>query len=555
MGFREENARPFMEMINARRDSLMVKQLTKQCTQANLMKLASSKENVERLLAELKSCVSAKADLEMYIKRVSDFLDIQVNKEAEITGLKRKNIDTLQQFVNSEMSKIAFPDSGLRLSELMCVYKPELLRDRRSRLRIFELDRDEGVLFIFEEDPLSQTFKGGFCITDKSFCYIKNGVRNKSHIGFVSDISAPRLTNTISVSVVSGKLSFSITESYAFRNSLAGALMRIIPVVKGSAKSLSDAEKSVNERYSEKIRECFANTPIPNDKLLVGAEPERKRMETGETEKTGTAAHAVSAEANPAAAQTIRKEPEREQEEARRSEKAGIAAPVTTAELVNLLPNLIRKYGLQNVYNAVGTQIFANKLPKARAAYAAYDPSETPLMLNDQTILGSAKEGFVLTDKAVYIRNNSGRARLPLNTIESVYDVYDSTFKLHNTYIKFKEPDVSKQRMYLSYTSHDFAANKYVDFWTEILALVNAGGAVDKPVVALPQNNVPDQPQAAAQSGNADFWLCSCGKTNSGKFCSGCGSKRESGTPLWKCSCGSYNKGKFCPKCGAKKIE
>ena len=56
------------------------------------------------------------------------------------------------------------------------------------------------------------------------------------------------------------------------------------------------------------------------------------------------------------------------------------------------------------------------------------------------------------------------------------------------------------------------------------------------------------QPAAVPVPGG---WTCSCGVTNTGKFCVECGAKKpEEG---WKCSCGSVNKGKFCPECGAKR--
>ena len=60
-------------------------------------------------------------------------------------------------------------------------------------------------------------------------------------------------------------------------------------------------------------------------------------------------------------------------------------------------------------------------------------------------------------------------------------------------------------------------------------------------------------PAAQVGSTSNGSWLCSCGKINEGKFCSGCGTSREQGTPVWKCVCGNYNKGKFCPKCGNQK--
>ncbi|MBQ2961293.1 MAG: SPFH domain-containing protein [Oscillospiraceae bacterium] len=56
---------------------------------------------------------------------------------------------------------------------------------------------------------------------------------------------------------------------------------------------------------------------------------------------------------------------------------------------------------------------------------------------------------------------------------------------------------------------------------------------------------------AAAAAPAADGWTCSCGKVNTGKFCTECGSKKPADG--WTCSCGHVNKGKFCSECGAKK--
>ena len=55
------------------------------------------------------------------------------------------------------------------------------------------------------------------------------------------------------------------------------------------------------------------------------------------------------------------------------------------------------------------------------------------------------------------------------------------------------------------------------------------------------------QPQQPAQGG----WTCSCGATNTGKFCVECGSAKPA--EGWKCACGTVNTGKFCSECGAKK--
>ena len=70
---------------------------------------------------------------------------------------------------------------------------------------------------------------------------------------------------------------------------------------------------------------------------------------------------------------------------------------------------------------------------------------------------------------------------------------------------------------------------------------------------------------AGAAVGNAaatpaDGWTCSCGATNTGNFCSTCGSAKPAPTPApesggsWFCpNCGSPCEGNFCMQCGTKR--
>lgn len=77
-----------------------------------------------------------------------------------------------------------------------------------------------------------------------------------------------------------------------------------------------------------------------------------------------------------------------------------------------------------------------------------------------------------------------------------------------------------------------------------------AGGANAANLFAMGAQQQAAQPQpapaqaAAPQSG----WVCSCGASNTGKFCSECGAPKPSAE--WTCSCGAVNKGKFCSECG-----
>ncbi len=53
---------------------------------------------------------------------------------------------------------------------------------------------------------------------------------------------------------------------------------------------------------------------------------------------------------------------------------------------------------------------------------------------------------------------------------------------------------------------------------------------------------------SAAQQAQPSGWICACGTTNTGKFCSNCGAANP--TLPWTCACGAQNTGKFCSNCG-----
>lgn len=49
-------------------------------------------------------------------------------------------------------------------------------------------------------------------------------------------------------------------------------------------------------------------------------------------------------------------------------------------------------------------------------------------------------------------------------------------------------------------------------------------------------------------------WKCTCGQVNEGNFCINCGKSQEDNV-FWKCSCGEVNEGKFCSQCGNAKFK
>ena len=77
-----------------------------------------------------------------------------------------------------------------------------------------------------------------------------------------------------------------------------------------------------------------------------------------------------------------------------------------------------------------------------------------------------------------------------------------------------------------------------------------AGGASVQNLFAMGQQQQQQQQQQQPAAPAADSWKCSCGATNTGKFCMECGSPRPAAPAGWVCSCGAKNTGKFCMECG-----
>ena len=77
-----------------------------------------------------------------------------------------------------------------------------------------------------------------------------------------------------------------------------------------------------------------------------------------------------------------------------------------------------------------------------------------------------------------------------------------------------------------------------------------AGGMNSQALFNMAQQNQQNQNNSG---NNADTWTCSCGKTNTGKFCAECGKQRPEPAGNWVCSCGASNTGKFCAQCGKPK--
>ena len=83
----------------------------------------------------------------------------------------------------------------------------------------------------------------------------------------------------------------------------------------------------------------------------------------------------------------------------------------------------------------------------------------------------------------------------------------------------------------------------------------NMGGTNTQNLYAMGQQQAAQQqavPTAESVAANVGGWTCSCGATNTGNFCTNCGSKKPVSNN-WQCSCGAVNTGNFCTNCGSKR--
>lgn len=78
----------------------------------------------------------------------------------------------------------------------------------------------------------------------------------------------------------------------------------------------------------------------------------------------------------------------------------------------------------------------------------------------------------------------------------------------------------------------------------------NSIGMNPQGLFAMGQQNQMGNPTQSSEKD--EQWKCSCGKVNSGKFCSECGNKKPQSS-AWKCRCGAVNTGNFCSECGNPK--
>ncbi len=171
---------------------------------------------------------------------------------------------------------------------------------------------------------------------------------------------------------------------------------------------------------------------------------------------------------------------------------------------------------------------FSKKLKTVMSMYGAEKVnSDTVLMIFDETLFNSAKDGFVITKDYFLFRSIAFRSEvIPLKNIQSV------SFSERSIFVNGSEIQAGLSRL-----------DK------KILADI-----IIYCVCFLLRNKEEKNSECAI----AEVWTCTCGSKNPAdtKFCGACGNSRPNIDIDWICSgCGTSNlaKSKFCTECGKAK--
>ncbi len=158
--------------------------------------------------------------------------------------------------------------------------------------------------------------------------------------------------------------------------------------------------------------------------------------------------------------------------------------------------------------------------------------ASTVLFFYDNTLFGSAKEGFVVTKDKIYVKNFlSNSESIAIKDIKSI--VKKESYVYINGTIK------------VEFTTGKFTCDDMVNILT--FCVCNLLLLSNKATPTMVSSNV-----------KGDQWTCSCGSINAmtNKFCPQCGSPKPVESTDWVCpSCQNKNPStsKFCGNCGTQK--
>lgn len=208
-----------------------------------------------------------------------------------------------------------------------------------------------------------------------------------------------------------------------------------------------------------------------------------------------------------------------------------------------------------------------------------YDDDEEPVFYIFQLNGSQRIPNLSITNNAMYLAKNSSNGqivRIPLETITELKPA-----KLFNEISVICVTGTGSIYSVLPYKAKVFLANAIYDIMKYIvrvrpqrkqLLTVCHNEYMQKIADCFELYPIPDDDKMIINTTNVSSnqakatnstvttgvvqnqsWVCRCGNTNKGNFCSACGGKKETTNREWICSCGSKNTANFCPSCGKRR--
>lgn len=535
-GFREENAAPYLAQLDARHSDLYYVELVNKCVKETL--IAMSVQDLVELATELDAYVSKKDDAQQHVDLVRELLEISKRHNKALSDLSNQFIPGIidaasasVQSMRQRMKEYYKPEVYIQGEKFLAEYKKN---DTFRKLYMADVERQIFGIYLLNG---SKAPTPTLSITNLSV-YVG---QRKIPVESIVQVKPVMLIGGISLVTTTETIDVHSELPYAGKGHLATAIAEIINYVTSCKRSMQAPLAQIELTFKQELASCFGEEVPPEAPATVQPQVAAPAIEQQTNAQAPANATANTVQAVPASAPAETGVDKLNKAVAQSLE--GMNRPwkeLSQIQLSNALSALTIKHNTIG-YITYRSESFEKKIPKAIAAYARIGNGETALVMEDQTIFGSAKEGFVLTDRNIYI-NISGckNAMIPLNSVTGAF--CRRSMGLTDVIVSS-----SKGEYRLSYRSSDTEGNSCAAFLTEVIAWLNGGsenGNVNAQVISQ-QSDQPSQEQ----------WLCQCGNVNTGNFCSTCGGRKEAGVILWQCTCGSLNKGKFCSKCGSPKKE
>ena len=482
--FEEGNKKYFKKLIDDRVESLYFAELTKKCTQVEILKAVAdnNRKALDELLVKLREIKRDDKEKAPYISRISSFICVLKKLDEAEKGIYAQSIQHLHKTVLNVMPT---------LKNTFCIYGPDTLK---RLVNWVLLKKNEQMIFAIKD----ATGKPIFVITNLKIICSKYGT-SPILIKDVKSVSSGMFFKTITFDGVNNSITLDVPVDSSERKKLADLFWKVILIVKNESFEVDKKIEELQDEYSLKWDYCFAENPIPGEICKVVP----KSNDIHQNKSVEVERNLVK---NNSTVQQVETEKDVVKNNFVLEQKTSVKklSEYSEAELSEFVQKLFTKHNITR-YLAVGGEKFNKKISKAVAAYAFVEKEERILMMFDSTLFGSAKDGFVFTDKKIYF-NSMLHKKTSVN-IDEVKDMYHKT-------------EFGVLGIYVTTNRGDFEVTSSVDKNRDTFNLFK------ELVDYIKSTNVSGIIEGRTVIAN-NGWVCNCGSVNSGKFCGNCGARRR----------------------------